>query len=396
MTTPPRADNDDLSGGALAGVFYTGFAAAGLLVFKPLIVGALIDDYGLSAGQAGLIAGTEMFGIGAAALMVVAMIGPRSRRGIAKFGAVLGLIGCLGPSLWHTYPALAGWRLLAGVGTGLMAPIVLSRLGTTRNPDRTFALYFVFNYLLAALAFPWLPTVIERYGASGAYLALGALLAGALFLREEPAAPPQSVLPVARDTPPFPLRMAAMSLGVSLAYWIGNGAIWAFIERLGLQASLDAQQVAAILSAGQLASIAGAVTAAVLHTRAGRARPLFGTISLSVLSLLLIASSANGTAFTVGALLFCFVWSSFLAYLNGLMSAQDSAGRVVALSVSSQTLGMAIGPAVAGGLADAVGYGAVVMLALACHATALVLLIALLQVRSRMAQSSGVPVTRAP
>jgi MFS family permease len=95
--------------------------------------------------------------------------------------------------------------------------------------------------------------------------------------------------------------------------------------------------------------------------------------------------------FASGALLFCFAWSSFLAYLGGVMASQDAVGRIVALSVSSQTLGMAAGPAIAGALADTYGYGAVVLLGIACHVGALILLLPLVMSRTAGARARLTP-----
>jgi predicted MFS family arabinose efflux permease len=369
--------------GALAALFYAGFASAGLLLFKPLIVGALIDDYQFSARQAGLIAGAEMLGIGTAALLLVTIARGRSRRLIITCGTVLGMIGCFAPLGWHSFEALVGLRLLAGLGSGLIASTVLASLGTTRNPDRTFGLYFMFNYAVAAMLFPLMPHVLERYGASGGYVVLGLILGAVLLVcMRIPARLPCSTVAAGTAALPFPLRAATLSLGVSLAYWIGNGAVWAFIERLGHRASVAGPLVATILAAGQFASIGGALAASLCHTRLGRSVPILVTICLSVASLVLIGSASQAVMFASGALLFCFAWSSFLAYLGGVMASQDAAGRIVALSVSSQTLGMAAGPAIGGALADASGYGAVVLLGIACHIGALILLLPLVRARS--------------
>ena len=59
----------------LIAIFVTGIASAGMLLFKPLIVGALIDDYHFSPAQSGFVAGIEMAGIGLSSFTVAALGG---------------------------------------------------------------------------------------------------------------------------------------------------------------------------------------------------------------------------------------------------------------------------------------------------------------------------------
>jgi hypothetical protein len=74
----------------LAAVFLTGLASAGLLILKPLIVGALIDDYHFTPPEAGFVAGIEMAGIGIAAFIVAAFGGGWNRKHVILIGATLG------------------------------------------------------------------------------------------------------------------------------------------------------------------------------------------------------------------------------------------------------------------------------------------------------------------
>ena len=81
--------------------------------------------------------------------------------------------------------------------------------------------------------------------------------------------------------------------------------------------------------------------------------------------------------FGIAVLIFSYIWPLFLAYLGGAMSMLDPAGRIIAMSVTSQTIGMAFGPAVAGVIAVHFGYVAIAVLGLACFAVAFVLLVPL-------------------
>jgi len=360
----------------LAAVFFTGLASAGLLVLKPLIVGALIDDYHFSTRQAGFVAGIEMVGIGISALIVATIGSAWNRRLAILIGTTLGVLGSVGPVLSEAYTLILLSRLMAGIGCGLIASIVLAVIGTTRDPDRTFGLYYVCSFAGSALLVPAALWMLAHFNVAGAYVLLALLLLVVYVAAQRIPAAFSDLRGDGRHhtPPPLPVMAAVLSLALSLVFWIGFGGVWAFVERFGVQAGLGHAAIGGVLSIGPLASIAGALTASVLHIRLGRTRLLAASIALAMLSVVLVGWTSTMTAFTVGVLIFSFIWPLFLAYLGGSMAVLDPAGRIVAMSITSQTIGMAIGPAVAGVLAGHFGYVAIALLGLVCFTAAFALL----------------------
>lgn len=367
----------------LAAVFFTGLASAGLLVLKPLIVGALIDDYHFSPAQAGFVAGIEMAGIGISALIVATIGGAWNRRLVIIAGTTLGILGSAAPVLSDAYVPILFSRFMAGIGSGLIASVILAVIGTTRDPDRTFGLYYICTFAGSSLLVPAGVWMLAHFGVAGAYVLLAALLLVVYVTAHRIPA-----LSGAREDgsrsglPPFPMTAAVWSLTLSLFFWFGLGGVWAFVERLGVHASVDQAAIGRALSIGPLASIAGALTASVLHTRLGRTPLLTASIGLAMVSVVMLAWASSAAVFTMAVLIFSFIWPLFLAYLGGAMAMLDPAGRIIAMSVTSQTIGMAAGPAVAGVLAVHFGYVAITVSGLICFAVAFVLL-APLQVTMR-------------
>jgi hypothetical protein len=93
-----------------------------------------------------------------------------------------------------------------------------------------------------------------------------------------------------------------------------------------------------------------------------------------MISVVMLGWVSSRSSFVVAVLAISYVWPLFLAYLGGTMAAIDPTGRVVAMSVASQTLGMAIGPAAAGVAAGYFGYVGIAAMALICCTMALVCL----------------------
>lgn len=370
----------------LAAIFATGLASAGMLVIKPLIVGGLIDDYHFSPAQAGYVAGIEMAGIGIASFIVAALGGAWNRRRVVLVGATIGIVGSLGPVLSDAFVPILLCRLLAGLGCGLVAAIALAVIGTTKDPDRTFGLYYMFSYGTAVLVMAGGVWSIAHYHVVGAYVYLSLLL---LVVYVTAHRIPESFVGLQDDgkphiLPPFPLLGGALSLGLSLLFWIGLGAVWAFLERLGLAAGVDRAGVGGVLTFYAIAGFGGAMTASVLHTRFGRGPLLAAAIAGAIVSVILVGWGSGLVVFAAGVVIFSFIWSLFLAYLGGAMAVLDPAGRIVAMSVTSQCIGMALGPAIGGELAGRFGYSAIAVMGLVCFALALALLPPMLQ-RMRLA-----------
>jgi predicted MFS family arabinose efflux permease len=357
----------------LAAVFLTGLASAGLLILKPLIVGALIDDYHFTPPEAGFVAGIEMAGIGIAAFIVAAFGGGWNRKHVILIGATLGILGSIAPITTDAYLPILLSRFIAGIGCGLIASIALAVIATTRDPDRTFGLYYMTSYIGSALMVPSGIWMMAHFHVAGAYIQLALLLSIVFFTVHRIPAAFTGLSDVSKKDvlPPFPLMAGAVSLGISLLFWIGLGGIWAFVERLGVKAGLDYMAIGAVLTMYPIASFAGALTASFLHTRLGRMPLLGASIGLAMVSIIMINWGHGLAFFTIGVLMFSYIWSLFLAYMGGAMAVLDPAGRIVAMSVASQTIGMAVGPAAAGIIAGQHGYGAIAVMSLFCFALAL-------------------------
>lgn len=385
--TPLQSKPFDLSYAVtLAAVFISGFASAGLMVIKPLIVGALIDHYHFTPSKAGFVAGIEMAGIGIAAFIVAAFGGAWNRRLVMMTGATIGILGSLVPIFMESYWPILVARLLAGMGSGFIASIVLATIGTTRDPDRTFGLYYMLTYFSSALMMPAGLWAITHYAVPGGYALLAVVLAIVYVTAWRiPAAPPTLIRTAgSAHLPPFPLMSSALVLGVSLCFWMGMGGVWAFVERLAGAAGMDTLDIGSVLSIGPLFSVAGAFTASVLHTRFGRFPILVATVATGAAGTIMVGIVHQPLAYTVGVLAISYIWPMFLAYLGGAMSAIDPSGRVIAMSVTSQTIGMAVGPAFAGVIAGRYGYEGIAVLGLVCFMATFPLM-ALLHNRNRTA-----------
>jgi MFS family permease len=339
-------------------------------------VGGLIESYHYSPRDAGFVAGVETLGVGLGSFLVSSLGAHWDRHATIRYGTLLAILGALTPWIAYHVVAVLVFRGLAGVGCGMIAAAVIAAIAQMDRPDRQFGLYFVFSYLLNALYFPTSQVVMTTFGfASMCYLVAAIVLTTYVALRWI-AAGPISRTDGHGNLPKFPVVLATISLAVSFFFWVADGAVWSFSEQLGLRSGVSPLKIGIVIAIGQLASMGGAGLAALIDTRFGRLIPTAISIGLSMLGalLLLVPSMA---AYCAAILLISFAWTLFLTYLNGLTSALDPTGRVAAMSVFSQTAGMAAGPSLGGILVVAYGYGSVSVLGVVAYLISAAVLVVL-------------------
>ena len=131
-------------------------------------------------------------------------------------------------------------------------------------------------------------------------------------------------------------------------YFIGQGGIWSFLERWGLQQGLDLSGIATALSLSLIGGVCGGLTAAWLDIRLGRLLPLSSAIILAIGSILLFRYTDSFMSFVIAAFIYNFVNNFGHPYILGLTSSIDKSSRLTVLSGALHTGGQATGPFIIG------------------------------------------------
>ena len=146
----------------------------GTFTFLPMVVGTAVDDLGLSARQAGLLASAEMAGAGLGTFVVSPRVHLWNRRRIASIGLASIFVGAVASILSGSYELLIPSRALTGLGEGVIVAAVIASMSGGRAPERLFGLWTIFNMLIAStMFFVVMPRVIAFWGADGVFGALG-------------------------------------------------------------------------------------------------------------------------------------------------------------------------------------------------------------------------------
>ena len=260
--------------------------------------------------------------------------------------------------------------LIATAAVGLMMgsfwTIAYRIFGATSNPDRSFATGIVVAYTaLAIVSYVVGQFVVPDYGLQGSAYLLSAIIVvlGFAALLVPSGSPPAAAEPAALSYRP-PARVALALLGI-LATGFAFAAVWAFAERIGVNAGFDSSRISPVVASNLLASAAGSVLATAIGIRFGRRWTLLVGMLLMMGAILALLGSATYWLYAVGIVGLGFTIGFVLPFQMGALAALDTAGRFVVLITAAQGIGSAIGPVLGGVAVDTGGLRALLIAAVA-------------------------------
>jgi predicted MFS family arabinose efflux permease len=280
-----------------------------------------------------------------------------SRRTLALVGGGVVVAGYLLSAGVDAFQALLGSRLVLGLGAGTILAAANAAIACSHDADALYARVSVVGGLAAAALLATLPSVLGSWGYRGGFLFLGALAALLLPLAGRlPDAPGGEVGRISLGAP-HPERAIPLLLALLLES-TSDTAVWSFSERIGLEAGLDAESVGLALGAATVAGLLGAGLALWLGQRWGRFLPI--ALGLGVASAARLAMVTKQVAAVYGATQIVLGMTFFfiLPFLMGAAAGLDRSGRWSAAAAGSIAIGAAVGPGLAGWLADGWGYPA--------------------------------------
>jgi predicted MFS family arabinose efflux permease len=339
--------------GACVGLAIAGFAT---FMGMPLLVGAVIDQFGFSEGQGGYVASAEYLGMFVASAVVSLLILRVNRRILALAGIVIAIGANAASLLATTLPALLAIRFVSGLGCGTAYAVAVAVLAGTQQRVRNFSLLIFGQVLTNALVVFLFPYLIEAWRVAAIFVAYCAMLAAAglcIPLLPRFHAARHEAAPAHRTLHRF-VPWACL-FGV-FCFYLMIGAYWAYIERIGVAVGFDAAFVGKAISVGILLSLVACNVAYHLGRRWGQSRPLLLALALVALAHLGGGALLGPTAFLVGlGVVNCF-WNFTDIYQLGTMAHLDPTGVFASRIQGGQMLAMTISPAVAGALLDR-GFG---------------------------------------
>lgn len=339
----------------------------------PVIVGGVVDHLGVSLAEAGYVAFADMFGLGVGALAWSRLIASANWRNYGLLAVVLVVVGNIACTMISALPPLMAARVVVGLGSGLLLAIGNSGLTMTRDPDRTIGIVTVVAMLSASFALFAFPLLVAAQGVDAMFYAMAAATAvaglGVFGMPQQSPKTANSAGTVKSDLETAAgtttnrttiTRTGVTSLVGVFLFFVGAIIFWVYVERLGNDAGFSVETIASVLGASHLFGALGAITPAILSTRLGnRMLPITFCIGLAFVVSILMALDPSVVMFAVAACAFIFAWDCFYPYMMGLLITIDPSGRLVSNGLAVQTVGKAVGPALAGALILEIGFAGV-------------------------------------
>jgi predicted MFS family arabinose efflux permease len=359
---------------------------AGAVGFEalPFVVGSLVDGLGLDETRAGWIASLELAAMALSALVLAPRVAGLSLRTLALSGAALAASAHAASALADGFVPLLALRVAGGLGEGALVAAGNALIASSIDPDRLAARVEIAMGLAAAALLAALPRALAVGAHRAAFAAmLLVVLACAPLLTRIPHAP-ASARPAKLAGLAQPRAVAILAGGLLLT--AGESAIWAFVERLGRDAGLEAASMGLLLGASTLVGLLGAGLAVWLGARRGRSWPIALGIAVQAAGCWSLVHAQDSAVYVAGVLAYAVSFFFVQPYLIGTAAAADSRGRVAAAFGGVVLLGGGIGPGLAGTLIGWSSYAALAWQVVGASAAALA---AILPVAAALDREAG-------
>jgi MFS family permease len=317
----------------------------------PLVLGGAADSHGLPADQLGFAAAAFMGGLALINFLGFAWLRRFDWRLLVLCGNAVATLAFTVPLLWFSAQTWIFCNFLAGAATGVSYGISIACLGDTRQPERNFALAYAAQTFLSAGLILMLPRIRVGYdlmvigqGVSAILMALGILLI--LILPKQGTK--SGVVEPHHGRRALPQAALIMALLVLLLNVMAEGAIWAFLERIAVSGGFTTSFAATVMALSFFASGVGSISAAMMGRRFGSTGPFVTAVVLSISSVWVLWLGGTEVIFFAGVMLFALAWNLGSPYRMALATRADRSGRYSTFVPAMQTLGAALGPAIAG------------------------------------------------
>lgn len=351
------------------------------ILFLPIMVSGIIEELDFTKKQAGYIAAVEMAGVAIASGLGVFWVRRVNWVTFSLIATIFFVAGNWVSTGVTDFSSMFVSRFIVGGASGALLAIGLACQSDSENANRIFGYWVACQMTVSSVGYLVLPYVRSAWGIDGFFLAL-VLMGLTIFVTAHFI--PRRGLNRTKSTEARQKSLADNSLVLlgALLFFMAQGGIWAFLERLGLAANLSITEIGYALAISSWFGILGGLAKNWAADAIGTLSPFVLVIVGELLMLGLFAMNPSNVLFAVAVCTLQLCWAMGMAALLGGFNIIDKSGGLVLLLMSIAKVGYSLGPALMGWLIIGEDYTFVL---LACAILVVVgMLIAIVLIAKRM------------
>ena len=341
--------NDDWRGLTIA--LYMVLVGYGVLVGIPVISTAWVTKLGFTEVEVGRVAGMDLGGLSAGAIVAAWVIKHMNRRLVVLIGIFLAVLAnglCL---KYVDYETVLWLRFLAGFGSGMYTAVAMTVFGTSIRPA------LAYNLMLFSFAFSQAleMRILPQLSMNGIYwvfivcFLLTLPFLGWIKSYPKPRSQDTESITTNKNNSSKPLLAWVCLFAIFLTY-INIGAYWTYIELAALDSNTNPELVSEVLVWASLCSLIGCLIATLLSNRFGLLRPLLIALFTMATGVGMLAFGINEPKFLMSVFTFNLLWIFTDVYQMGSLANFDHGGNFAAYLPAAQGLGQIVGPNIAASL----------------------------------------------
>ena len=332
-------------------------------LLAPLFIGALIVSFGVGETDVGTLITVELFVIGVVSIAIASNMHRVPHHWFAIGGTGVTIVACLLTVRTQNFGDLYLWRIVAGLGCGVVMATVNAAIAQARSPVLLYGLGWATAYVLTASIALGTTHGVEILSFERPYT----WLAGALLLLMPVLwlLPRHTSVSTVDALPPGSFVTGCVLMSGIAMIGVSMMAYYAFVERLAHATGASSEIAGRIVAGVQVGGVVGGLIAAPMATRFGLLRALVvGTLAHGLAVVLAIQAASplllGIVAFLEGVTFICITPIMF-----ALAAEIDRQGRWAAAGAGVLALSTAVGPLLGGALIEGLGYGSLAWLQLA-------------------------------